>query len=73
MKGHYFRTNSIMTCKLDLKLSMSVSDISLQQEILALRPSLVYSLLPVTACINFLDASPNFNYLIIDHVNALLV
>ena len=62
-----------MTCKLDLKLSMSVSDISLQQEILALRPSLVYSLLPVTVRINVLDASPNFNYLIIDHVNALLV
>ena len=36
------------------------------------RPSLVYSLFPITTCINFLVALQN-NYLIIDHVNALLV
>ena len=36
-----------------------------------IRLSLLYSLFPFTARINFWVVTPNFNYLIIDHVNAL--
>jgi len=37
------------------------------------RPSLFYSLFPITARINFQVAAQSFNYLIIDHMDALLV